>query len=92
MIIGVVITKIGLSGLPVDKELALMGPVLDPIKLHVDGIGYFLFYGVIFETLSIGVVYLNGCRRLWMTMFLKSGPNGNCFLAIDLGRSNFGIG
>ena len=44
---GEVVTEVRCTGLPVDEELALFGPVFDPIKSHVDCLGSFLFYGVI---------------------------------------------
>ena len=59
VIIGVLITDIGLPSPTVDKELALTGPVLDLIKLHVDGFGSFLFYGVIIKTLGSELFYLH---------------------------------
>ena len=69
----------------------MTGTFLDPIKLHVDGLGYFLFYGVIVKTLGSELFYLNFCRSLCMTKFLKTGTNGNGFLTIDVGRSYLGL-
>ena len=60
VVFGVVITKIGLPRVPVDKELALVGLGFDPIEVHVDGFGSFLFDGVIHEALGSGVVNLQG--------------------------------
>jgi len=52
VMLGVIISKIGQPWPPVDKELALTGPVFDPIKSYVNGLGSFLFDGVIRKTLS----------------------------------------
>ena len=73
------------------RQGTLTGPFLDPIKLHVDGLGYFLFYGVIVKTLGSELLYLNFCRSLFMTKFPNTGTNGNVFLAIDVGRSYLGL-
>ena len=37
MVLGLVITNIGAAGFPVDKELFLQCPVLDPVEAHVNG-------------------------------------------------------
>jgi hypothetical protein len=64
MVLGVVITMVVGPRAPVDKELALAGPVLDPIKSHVDGLRSFLFDGVIRKAFRSGVVDLQGGRGL----------------------------
>ena len=89
VVLGVVISKIGHPRLPVDKELPLVGPVLDPIKLHVDGLGSFLFDGVVCKTLSSGVVDLHGGGRLWMAHFLKRCADGDGLLPIGVGGGTF---
>jgi hypothetical protein len=91
MMLGLIITKIRGPGPPVDKELALAGPVLDPIIAHVYRLGSLLFDGVTRKTIGSGVVYLHWCRRLRMTKFFRSGLNWNGFLAIDESGSNFGL-
>ena len=48
--LGVVITKISIAWLTKDKKLILEGPILDPIKTHVDGFRRFLFDGVVGKT------------------------------------------
>ena len=45
VMLGVVIAKISISWLPIDKQFVLEGPILDQIKTHVDGFRPFLFYG-----------------------------------------------
>ena len=41
--LGAVSTKIIISRFPIDKKLFLEGPILDPIKTHVNGLQPFLF-------------------------------------------------
>ena len=36
VILGVVVVNIGAPQFPIDQELFLEGPILDPIKTHVD--------------------------------------------------------
>ena len=38
-----VVTKVSDAGFPINEKLALPGAVLDPIEVHVDGFGCFLF-------------------------------------------------
>jgi len=45
MVFGEVISTIGAAQLPENVELALVDPVPDPIKAHVNGLGSFLLYG-----------------------------------------------
>ncbi len=59
VMLGVIIGKIVCSGPPVDQELPLAGPVLDPVESHVDGLGSFLFDGVVGESLGSGVIDLH---------------------------------
>ena len=37
VMLGLLITKISISWLPIDKKLFLEGPIMDPIKMHVNG-------------------------------------------------------
>jgi hypothetical protein len=92
VVLGVVITVVVSPRAPVDKELALAGPVLDPIESHVDGFGAFLFDGVIGKSLGSRVINLHGGGWLRMTHFLESGVNGNGFLAIDVCSANCSFG
>ena len=60
MVFGKVIGKIIHARSPVDQELPLAGPVLDPIKMHVNCLGSFLFDSFLGEALGSGVVDLHG--------------------------------
>ena len=70
------------SSPPVNDELALLGLVLNPIKLHVNGLGPFLFDGVVGESNGKCVVDLHGSRRLWMHLFLERLSERNGLLTI----------
>ncbi len=92
VMLGVIIGKVVRPRPPVDQELSLACPVLDPIKTHVDCFGSFLFDGVIGETFGSGVVDLHRRWRLRMSHLLERGPNGDGFLSIEVGGGNFGFG
>ena len=47
MMLGVVISKTSIARFPIDKKYFLEGPILDPIKKHVNGLWPFLFDGVV---------------------------------------------
>ena len=87
--LGVVIGKIVRSGPPVDQELPLAGPVLDPVESHVDGRGSFLLDGVSRKSFCGGVLDLDGGWRLGMTHLVESCLNGDGFLSVHVGRRNF---
>ena len=92
MVFGKVISKIIHARSPVDQELALAGPVLDPIKAHVDCLGSFLFESFIGKVLDSGVVNLHRDSWLEMPHFLQRGSNGHGFCAVDVGGGDFGFG
>ena len=69
---------------PVNDELDLFGSILNPKKLHVNGLGPFLFDGAIGKSDGKGVAGLHGIRRLWMTHFLESLLDRNGFRTIYL--------
>jgi hypothetical protein len=88
MLLGVIIGKIVCSGPPVDQELPLAGPVLDPVESHVDGLGSFLFDGVVGESFGSGVMDLHWGWRLRMTHLFERCPNGDGFLSVHVGGCN----
>jgi len=55
------------SGFPINSELPLSNVVADPVKLHVNGFGSFLFYCVIDDFLCTSIVCLDGCCWLRVT-------------------------
>jgi hypothetical protein len=54
---------------PVDKKLFLAHSILDPVEAHVHCFGFASADGSIGNTRSGGIVYLNGCRWLWVSHF-----------------------
>jgi len=46
---------------PINSELSLPNSVADPEKAHVDGLGSFLFYCVIDDSLCTSIVCFYGC-------------------------------
>ena len=86
---GMIIYQILGSRSSVNDKLALLGPILDPIKTHVNSLGSFLFYGAIGESDSKSVVDLHGSGRLGMPHFLKILAERDVFLPIDVGSSHF---
>ena len=59
MMLGVVVTKVGDTRLPVDKELALACTISDPVKAHVNRFRPFLIDGVFGKAVGGGVVDLD---------------------------------
>ena len=50
VMLGKLVTNIGAARAPVNEEMDMTGAILNPIKAHVNGFGYFLFDGVIGKT------------------------------------------
>ena len=50
VMLGVIIAKISIARLPIDKNYFLEGPILDPIRTHVDGFQQFCFDDIVGET------------------------------------------
>ena len=86
---GMIISQILGSRSPVNDKLALLGPILDPIKTHVNGLGSFLFYGAIGKYDSKSVVNLHWSGRLGIPHFLKILAERDGFLLINIGSSHF---
>ena len=81
--LGEVVTNIGAARAPVNEEMATMGTILNPIKAHVNGFGYFLFDGVIGKTCGIGVFYTERGRRLGVSELGEGGANGFGYFLFD---------
>ena len=69
----------------------MLGPVLDPVKQHVDGFRPFLFDGVVCKTFSGGVINTDRGGPLGMSKFDKGGTTGDIFLAVEECGSDFGF-
>ena len=50
VMLGVVISKTSIARFPIDKKYFLEGPILDPIRTHVDGFQQFCFDDIVGET------------------------------------------
>ena len=92
MILGVVVAKIGAACFPIDQELFLEGPILDPIKTHVCRLRSILFDRVFGEDFRSRVVDTDRGGRLRVTEFSKGGSNWYGFLAVDEGGPDFIFG
>ena len=56
VMLGVLVANIGAARFPIDQELFLESPILDPIKTHVDCLQLILFDCVFGEAFSCRVV------------------------------------
>ena len=66
MVLGLVVTKVGDTWLPVYYELALACTIADTVKAHVDRFQPFLLDGVIGKAVGDGVVDLDWSGRMWV--------------------------
>ena len=89
VMLGVAVAKIGATRFPIDQELFLEGPILDPIKTHFDCLRLLLFYSVVGEAFIGRVVDTDRGRRLRVADFSKGGSNWYGFLAVDEGGPDF---
>ena len=62
MVVGVIITQVVLSWSSLYDKLALVTPVLQPIKPHIYGFRPFLLNGFIGESHCCGIIHLDQCR------------------------------
>ena len=70
---GEVVGQIVGTAAPVDKELALVDAVSDPVEAHVNGFGATLFDSVVCNAGGAGIVGLDGSGRLGMAHLGESG-------------------
>ena len=61
---GKIVGFVGAALAPKNVELFLMHMITDPIKAHIDGLGSFLFDGVIGNTSGCAIISLNRGGRL----------------------------
>ena len=88
----VVVGEVQSPGAPIDKELTKFRTILEPVMVHVDGFGAFLFDRVVGESCAGGVVGLDGRGRLRMTKFFEGGADWDCLSCSHVGRGYFGFG
>ena len=72
--LGEVITKIGGTRGPIDPNVLLRGSVLEPVEMHVHGVGVVDLHGVIGKATSNFVVGPNGHGGLLMTKQFQCVP------------------
>ena len=71
MVFGVVGSKVGASGLPINLEVALVVAITDPVEEHVDFFRPFMLDGVVGKSNGCGVVNLYGSGGLGISEFFK---------------------
>ena len=86
-----IVGQVGFSWGPVNTELALVALILQPIKLHVDGLGPFLFKGFVGKTNSGRVVDFNRGWWLWVPHFYQTDAKFNSFLGCHMCCAYFGL-
>ena len=91
VVIDEVVTEVSAAGFPINEKLALPGAVLDPIEVHVDGFGCFLFDHAMGEAFISQVVDADWSQWLWVPKFCKVGAYRNGFLTIMEGGAHFGF-
>jgi len=89
--LGVVVSTVSSTRLPVDTKLALADTIADPVEAHVNGFGSTLFDGVVDDAFGGGVVGHDGCGRLWPAHFLQSGSEHAAILGIVEQGTDFGF-
>ena len=92
VVLGEVVGHIFVAWAPVDKELALVDSVLDPVETHVHGFGFASVNSAISDTCSCGVIGLDGCCWLQMFHLDESGAESGAVSGIVEQTSKFGFG
>jgi hypothetical protein len=80
---GVIVPMVVRSGLPIDKELALVLSVSDPVKPHVHCFGLALLDSFVGDATSCEVIGLNWGGRLGMPHKFEGSSDGATFLSIE---------
>ena len=91
VVLGEVVTEVSAAGFPINKKLALLGVVLDPIETHIDGFGYFFLYCAVGEAYCGRVVDADWSPWLRVPKFLEGSAYRHVLLAVVKGGTNFGF-
>ena len=91
VVFGEVICPIQTALAPKNVKLSLPHMVVNPIEMHVNGFGAFLFDGIIGDARGCAVVSLDGGRWLRMPQFFESCLDGAGLLAIVEQCCQFGL-
>jgi hypothetical protein len=83
VVLGEVIGLVGSSRFPVDVELILANPILNPIETHVNGFGVFHLYSIVGDACSGAIVGLDGSGWLGMAKLGEGSPEGTGLLGIE---------
>ena len=86
-----VVTKVSVSGFPINEKLALPGVVMDPIEAHINGFGYFLFGCAVGEAFHGRVVNADWSRWLRVPELLEGSAYRHGLLATVKGGTYFGF-
>ncbi len=71
-----------MARMPENVELSLPGVVTNPIKVHINGLGAFLFDHVIDDATCCTVICLEQGCWLGVPLFIQCCANGACSLGI----------
>jgi len=91
-VLRVVVGKIANARLPLDDEVAVLDAILEPIEMHVNGFGAFLFDSSIEDAAGNTVVSCDDSGRLGPSHFMESLPEWDSGLCIDECRAGLGFG
>ena len=91
MVLGVEVSEICWSWGPIDVELALADPILDPIESHVDSFGADLFASLVGDGDSSGVVDLDWSSWLRVAHFCEHDADWDSLFAIVEKGTNFSL-
>jgi len=86
------VRKIANARLPLDDELAILDAILEPMEMHDNGFGAFLFNSSIEDAAGNTVVSCDDSGRLGPSHFTESLPEWGSSLGIDECRASLGFG
>ena len=92
VVLGVLVPKIDVTWSVVDKGLLLGFAILDPVEVHVDSFGSFLFDGFVGKPDGGGVVDLDGGGRLGMAHLNEGCSDRDGLFAVEESGCNFYLG
>ena len=91
VVLGEIVTEVSADRFPINEKLTLPGAVLDPIEAHIDGFGYFLFYGAFCETFRGRVVDKDWSWWLRVPNFLEVSAYWHVLLAVAKSGTDFSL-
>jgi hypothetical protein len=94
VMLGEIVSIILFAWCPLQIELSLRDPVLEPVVAHVEGLGMFHAHGGMENAVSSRVVGFDRCPGWWLFVahFFKGGANGDSLLRIEEQAADFGFG